>query len=307
MTAPTIISQDMNEAGYLLYLTSEGLDSTTATNLVNHLIAIAPADNMIPTEIVEQNAGAVTPVPDILTPEGDQPMVLALHSSGNTVDTSLFPHLHTIIQPYSGQGNNVLTILGPNNEHIYLGDLGGVANNNFDIILNDTGNDYVYGGDANGDTVICGAGADHVILGTGVTPSGPTGVHDYIQGGTGSNQVLNGLDPSTLFQDGTGGNQTLIGKGGGDTFSIGNASSELVRLGGSDNNTINVAFDGANQATIDGFTKTDIINFADTFADATITTTNLECGAPHSRFNAESIFTPRGTGLINKTPIPSVA
>jgi len=201
-----------------------------------------------------------------------------------------------------------LTILGPNNEHIYLGDLGGVANNNFDIILNDTGNDYVYGGDANGDTVICGAGADHVILGTGVTTSGGvSGGHDYIQGGTGSNQVLNGLDPSTLFQDGTGGNQTLIGKGGGDTFSIGNASSELVRLGGSDNNTINVAFDGANQATIDGFTKTDIINFADTFADATITTTNLECGAPHSRFNAESIFTPRGTGLINKTPIPSVA
>ena len=40
---------------------------------------------------------------------------------------------------------------------------------------------------------------------------------------------------------------------------------------------------------------------------STLVTTNLECGAPHSRFNAESIFTPRGTGLINKTPIPSVA
>jgi hypothetical protein len=118
MTTPTIISQDMDEAGYSLFLTGEGLDSTTATNLANHLIAIAPADNMIPTEIVEQNAGALTPVLVILTPEGDQPMVLALNSSGNTVDTSLFPHLHTIIQDNADQGTNTLTLLGPNQTYL---------------------------------------------------------------------------------------------------------------------------------------------------------------------------------------------
>ena len=50
--------------------------------------------------------------------EGDQPMVLALNSSGNTVDTSLFPHLHTIIQDNADQGTNTLTLLGPNQTYL---------------------------------------------------------------------------------------------------------------------------------------------------------------------------------------------
>jgi hypothetical protein len=89
----------MSQDTYAAFLQSQGLDATEAANLAAHLAAIDPADNLIPTEVVGQNEGAFNPVPDILTSDGDEPMVLILNSTGvnnagNTVDTTLFSEAH---------------------------------------------------------------------------------------------------------------------------------------------------------------------------------------------------------------------
>jgi hypothetical protein len=149
--------------------------------------------------------------------------------------------------------------------HVFLGDLNGETTDNFQTtIYADAIN--LLGGNANGDGVLAYGNNDHVTLGTGIG--------DGIQVGSGLNNVTATiLGAHATFQDGNlGTNEVFTDKAGSSTFVIGLANSETIHLGGSDNNTINIQADGKNTATIDGFSKTDIVHFADSFADATITT-----------------------------------
>jgi hypothetical protein len=66
-------------------------------------------------------------------------------------------------------------------------------------------------------------------------------------------------------------NQTLVDRTGGQTFNIENANDVTLKLGSSGDNTVNIAALANTTFRIDGLTKTDVVNFGDTQANATIT------------------------------------
>jgi hypothetical protein len=186
----------------------------------------------------------------------------------DTVDLANFASLRDLLMTDATGGTNQLYIndsgvIRP--MHVLLGDLNGETADNFQVTMY-ADDIHLLGGNANGDGVLAYGNNEHVTLGTG------TG--DGIQVGSGlQNEFLTVLGAHATFQDGNlGTSENFTDKAGGSTFVIGLANSETIHLGGSGNNTINIQADGKNTATIDGISKTDVVHFADSFADATITT-----------------------------------
>lgn len=259
-------ANNFNGGGLTAYAEFLGVDPTNTADLVGKVIG-GDLANQITVEQVLNYGASFNPVPEVLY-NGNYPVLLALETSNNTVNTSSMSQLEVIIQadadllpsslPSSAIGTTTLTVTGARSVDIYLGDLGvalptgngGFANggaypgDNFHLVLNDTGNDQVYGGNDDGDTVYAGGGQDHIVLGTG------TG--DQLYAGTGNHQFLeaNGshayiaapgpnsgdyitLDGGSGFGDlilgGAGRYDTLIGStGGSDTIVEGTGKDQTA-------------------------------------------------------------------------------
>ena len=242
--------------------------STLLANAVNSTDLTDILKNHVNGAIVETDTGgpyssAITQVADS---KGHNPGMLLLDFSGETVNTNDFSHLSTIIQEVQKPGaESTLTILGSSNEHIYLQSVPtsfAPGYTDFDLILNDTGNDHIVGGTGN-DIVQLGGGTDTAVL---------DGSNDSIQMGSGVNQSVTLSGSNQLIMDGHGNGAIIITTGGvSDIILNGADAGEIVRLGGSNNNTVSIGNGGAGSIAVYGIAATDQLNFADTQANAAIT------------------------------------
>jgi hypothetical protein len=196
--------------------------------------------------------------------------------NGQTIDLDNYPDITSVIvQPIDPNDTPdpippVETFTGSHNVTFYGADYATnntVAQTNeygnnyaFDLILSDTGNDTVIGGNANGDTVHAGGGSDPITLGTRAG--------DVLFGGTGANQSLSVAGANATLTDGTGAHQTLTASGSNSTFNIQHGPSDIINSEGG-HNTINVAA-FAGTETING-TSTDTLNLKDYAANANVT------------------------------------
>jgi hypothetical protein len=210
--------------------------------------------------------GEYNSVPQVADSNGHDPSILLLEFSGETENTNDFSSLHTIVQAVQTPGTETtLTVLGSNNEHIYLQSVPtffGLGYTDFDLVLNDTGNDHVIGGTGN-DIVQLGAGTDTAVL---------SGNNDSIHMGAGNNQSVTINGTNELIADGQGNGATIKATGGISSVILNGADiGEVVRLDNSGNNTVDVGNSGAGSIAVYGLAATDHLNFVDTQANATIT------------------------------------
>jgi hypothetical protein len=131
------------------------------------------------------------------------------------------------------------------------------------LTLADTGNDNVYLGNANGDIVQAGGGADYISVGVAGTTGEGTG--DQLLGGTGANQTLIANLAGTTLVDGSGANQTLEAFDGRSTININSGPSDTVMSEGGNNIITVAAFKGTEIITA---TSTDSLIFDDSFSNA---------------------------------------
>jgi hypothetical protein len=180
-------------------------------------------------------------------------------------------------------GDNVQDT-GSGHDHIVLGNGNGdrvqtATSSQATIVMGDGYNDTVLAYGSYNKIVLGNGNADGVLLfGSNDSATLGTGTGDGAEIGSGlTNVSVTILGANAVIQDGAlGTNEVFTDKAGGSTFTIGLANSETIHLGGSANNIINVQTDPLNNATIDGVSKTDIVHFGDTFANATITTADSE-------------------------------
>src|SRR5215472_3600173 len=112
-----VASYDESPSNLVDALEKEGINSHTAQYIRDQLLNHLPKDHEIPVEVVSGPGPGLSPVPDVTFTDADdhkgkpdQPELLILETSGNTVNTNLFPDLKFIVQGDPSTAN--LTITG---------------------------------------------------------------------------------------------------------------------------------------------------------------------------------------------------
>ena len=223
---------------------------------------------------------AIAEVPDA---SGNAPSVLAFNATSGNFSVADWAGLQDVVFCSGVNVTIALTVTGSQNLNFYSTDLDtnqllqtGYNSYVTQLTLADTGNDNFYLGNANGDIVQAGGGADYISVGVAGTTGGGTG--DQLLGGTGAKQTLIANLAGATLVDGSGANQTLEAFGGHSTFNIQHGPSDIINSQGG-NNAINVAA-FAGTETITG---TDTLNFADSFSNATFA--YLASGGEEIKFN----------------------